>query len=250
MKICYLLLIALILLSSCTKDYNPYYTEPPKEGVPRVVLAELMSATWCKNCPIADAALISLLHEMGANKLSVVIYHPTSQGDTYGTAETNDRISSYYGEGDVFPVCYMDGLIKNYGGDDSTLGKYRDAFNTRYALLSPFSLSLTGGIDQKSVTANIQAVADPGTTTVTVRFVLVEGNITYDHGGEMVTEFYMARDILADEVIVVSKGYIGNIQRQFDISKSWNASNMGILVFIQRDDTKEIMQSGFIGRAF
>jgi hypothetical protein len=250
MKIRYPFLITILFLFSCTKDYNPYYTEPPKEGVPRVVFAELMSATWCKNCPIADAALISLLHEMGASKISVVIYHPTSQGDNYGTEETNNRISGYYGEGNVFPVCYMDGLIKNYGGDDSTLGKYREAFNTRYALLSPFSLSLTGSIAEKTVTANIEAVADPIATSVTVRFILVEGNITYDHGGEMVTEYYMARDFLAEEVIEVSKGYSNSIQRQFSIDKSWKTENMGIIVFIQRDDTKEIMQSAFIGRAF
>lgn len=246
MKIKNMFLLLIPFLLSCTKDYNPYYEEPPEQGTQRVVLFELFVATWCHNCPVAIEAAYELLAENGSDKVNVLVYHPTDR-DTFGTDETDYRIIDYYKEGKVYPVCFADGIIKNYGGDDGTYDKYKEAFNTRTKILSPFKITVSGSINEKSITANINTVDNPPSASLKVRFLLVESLITYDHQGDLLTENYMVRDILEEESINASKGATFNINRKFNIDGRWKPDNMGIIVLIQDDSNKEIIQSSYSG---
>jgi hypothetical protein len=92
----------------------------------RKVLGELITATWCSNCPVADGAFDRILRDLHyfPNKTTLVEIHPSSSGDFY----TTDSLArhNWYNHGNSHPTAIFDGLFCLTGGNSNANSTVRD----------------------------------------------------------------------------------------------------------------------------
>jgi hypothetical protein len=79
-----------------------------------------------------------------------------------------------------------------------------------------------------------------------VRFAVVEDNIYETQGSNGITRHrYVMRDMLTEATLSgFSNGDSTWVNRTFPVDFSWMVGNLEVIVFVQRDDTKEVIQAG------
>ena len=203
----------------------------------RVVLAELFTATWCGFCPYATNAINELAEELEPN-LVVLQYHPQS-GDPFGNSETDARIS-YYGV-DGFPTMIFDGTLWDVGGSGSTYDSYKGIIESELMVPAEVTISFTGTM--QDFTADVAVSNVISQLSAKVRFVVYEKDIPYDAlNGEKIFTFTV-REILNEEAVSLSAGQKVSIERAFQLQPEWEPENIGVAVFVQKDDTYEVLQA-------
>ena len=209
---------------------------------PRGVMAEDGTATWCTYCPYAYAGLDVMLNTYDATEFNSVRYYATSGG--LGSAETDARIS-YYAIGG-FPTVLFDGLNPVVGGSSETAtgSLYDPLIRKDLGSPSPFKITINsvdlvqpdGSLD--CTVEVMDGLSDIG--NMKIRAVLLENNVTYSS----VVHDEVTRDVLPDVNLTVSAlGQTQNVVASFALTPSWVTANLWMVVFIQDDDTKEILQS-------
>lgn len=206
----------------------------------RVVLMELMSATWCPYCPTAEEAMYTLAAQYGSDQVAAIEYHPTSS--YWGTAETQARINWYFSQPGSwgYPTMFFDGYESVVGGGVPMIPYYQPIINTHLTVDSPISMSNTGYIGATSgeVTTHIE-VEWLQFSPVKLRFALIEHDLYYNRDYN-----YVCRDLLPEETLVITTpGQTFDVTRTFTIDPSWNADNMDIVTFVQYDPAWWIVQS-------
>jgi hypothetical protein len=226
-------------------DPEPAACEFVVERVPRVVLAEFITGRGCPNCPNARDGLYIVLREYGLGGLSVVSYHDFPHA--LSTSETDARIEWYTGSPDVppMPIVIFDGDWDDHvqGAKDSTSAAdvYRQRIGEKRAVGSPISLRVGGDVSRGAVTMTVKVHRDLSAGPNVLRAVVVEDDVFAD----LETHIYATRDILEDEVLaVVAAGDSAFVERSLTIEPEWNVDNLDVIVFVQDDATKEILQSG------
>jgi hypothetical protein len=208
-----------------------------------MVVLEIGTGTWCVYCPGAAMAADELI-ENGQN-VGVIEYH---NGDNYQTNESAYRLDTYYGISG-YPTGWFDGVIVHVGGNASSsiYATYLPLYETRAAKVSLFELNVvpqyTGGtMFDFSITAeNIYQY--PGQNVV-LHAVAIESHIE-------VTWFIMdeinfvCRKMMPDH-LGTALDFTAQSTYQVDLSLDWNGWNvdeMGLVVFLLDNDTKEILQA-------
>jgi len=204
----------------------------------RIVLAELFTATWCGYCPYATQAINKLAQEYGSSRLAVLQYHP-SDSDPFGNAETDARISYYGITG--YPTMIFDGTTNTVGGWDGAYDSYNATITSELQKSSGVSISLVGSLTDFA--ANVTASSSIQSTSAKVRFAIYEDDIPYDApNGEKIFRFTV-RTILNEETLTLTPGQTVSIRRAFQPQAGWNITNLGLVIFVQKDDTHEILQA-------
>jgi thiol-disulfide isomerase/thioredoxin len=204
----------------------------------RVVLTELFTATWCGYCPYATQAINKLAEEYGSSRLVVLQYH-TSDSDPFGNAETDARISYYGITG--YPTMIFDGTTNTVGGWEGAYDSYNATIKSELQKSSDFSISLAGSL--MDFTANVTASGSIQSTSAKVRFVVYEDDIPYNApNGEKIFK-YIVRTILNEQALTLASGQTVSMRRVFQPQTGWNMSNLGLVVFVQKDDTHEVLQA-------
>jgi hypothetical protein len=92
----------------------------------RKVFCELITATWCSNCPAADGAFdrISRDTDYFPGKTTMVEIHPSSSGDFYNTDSLARH--NWYNHGNSHPTAIFDGLYCLTGGNSNANSTIRD----------------------------------------------------------------------------------------------------------------------------
>jgi len=205
----------------------------------RVVLAELFTATWCEFCPYATRAINELADEYGSSSLVVIQYHPNDGVDPFGNNETEARMSYY--NVTAYPTMMFDGTISTVGGWTGAYDSYDATIQSELQQPSDVSISLGGNLTD--FTANVTASSSIQSTPAEVRFVVYEDDIPYNApNGETLFRFTV-RTILNDQPITLSPGQTISIQRAFQPQAGWNLNNLGLVVFVQNDETHEVLQA-------
>ena len=225
--------------------------------VPRVIMVEMFTATWCRNCPEAEEALNALLENPGPDEICIVAYHGTPDRDVLATEETAARIDWYESDPNFpvivggFPTVVFDGLryVQGARTPQEAETNYRIEVNARKEVGSPLSIRLEGAIE---------ASGGDVTTIVKVEDRLPEGNLVLnivvieDHveqWGPWTSIYdFVTRDILeAEPVTVTGVGDSVSVERQFEVDAGWSPEKMDVIAFVQDSSTKEILQSGRLG---
>jgi hypothetical protein len=216
---------------------------PSPAQVPRCVVAEDCTATWCVYCPDAYAGLEVIRASYDPTEFLALRYYDTS-GDL-GTAETHSRLSTYYGVS-AFPTVVLDGTNKIIGGGSTVAAGdlYRPAVASEVGLPSPlkitinsFSLTAPDGAIDCSVTV-AQAIAD--ISRMKIRIALLEDNV--DWSGE--TMQYVTRDLLPETALSVSQvGQVQNLTQTFSVDPSWKSQDLWLAVLVQNDNGKSVVQA-------
>jgi hypothetical protein len=217
--------VALILATACVVS-----------GEDRVVLVELFTATWCATCPYADAALDSLALEMGPDSLATLQYHVA---DSYATPETEAR-ADYYLDQIRLPNAWFDGTtsVHEVSSVPDAYSKYRQKIDERLAVSAPLNIESTAALDDSSgEMSTMIRVIDPFADEALRFYAVLYENEVGEYN-------YVVRDILpSQELSISAPGDSIEVSRVFDIDTLWNKEELGMVVFVQSDSTKQVLQA-------
>jgi len=225
--------------------------------VPRVLMAEMFTATWCRNCPEAEEALNSLMADPGPDEICIVAYHGTPDRDVMASDETAARIDWYESDPDFpvivggFPTVVFDGLryVQGARTPEEAEANYRIEVNARKDVGSPVSVRLEGSVEAGGgdVTAVVKVEDRLPDGNFVINIVVIEDHIEQWGPWSSLYDF-VARDILeAEQLSVTSVGDSVSVERQFALGEGWVLENMDVIAFVQDSNTKEILQSGRLG---
>jgi thiol-disulfide isomerase/thioredoxin len=214
----------------------------------RSVLVELFTGTWCTWCQGAEGALNRLANEYPQTQLSILEYHV---GDVY-EAPGNPARRAYY-LNPAYPTAIFDGIDVKTGGsldpdDPAMYSDYKMRIDNRLPIPSPFAITLNGslGATTGSITAKITAIdpVPPGLLDLKARFVVYEDhNYTVFEGGREYRLRYSVVANLLEEPITPDKEDVLRFTKSFTLDPAWELDKIGACVFVQADNSNEVVQA-------
>ena len=214
----------------------------------RMVLGEMFTNWACGPCRPANDELdrFAPLHP----NLAVIRYHTWWPGSTdpfyvENTSENTAR-TQYYGVNAV-PWFFIDGIIDG----SSNYTSWEALVNGREAVQSPLTISIDGvyssGPRTGTVYAYIEATDNITHTNLKLHFVITESEVFLSAPNGQTVFHEAMRDMLpgsGGELISISTpGDTLIRQRDFTLDPGWTLQNCEIVVFVQSDNTKEVLQA-------
>lgn len=214
------------------------YTTPKDE-----VVLEIGTGTWCVYCPGAAMGAHDLI-ENGYN-VSVIKYH---SGDSYEIPASASRVSYYSIAG--FPTSIFDGVESIVGGSSNqslypafvplvdARNQIRTAFNMDFAVPVQNDASFT-------VLAMINKMGPVLQNNLRLHFAVTESNIPQNwfNQTEVDNVLRLMLPSAAGVALDMSETEYHEEMYQFTMQPSWVLDNMEVVIFIQDNDTKEILNS-------
>ncbi len=226
------LLIPFILFA---QDYN------------RNILVEVMTNSHCVLCPAAHNAVDSYLSSnQNASRVKLIFYHmnfpyPDDQLNVANTLDASAR-NSYYGPFSGTPQTFFDGKIAS-----TNYSQWTSLIDSRLAVKTPIEIKLSGTQNTGTLSVAADVTTAPGFSAndLSIQFVLVE-NVNYSGRNGISFHKNVMRTIAGTpngkSITSVSQKINSTIQ----ISPSFVKENLGVVVFVQRTSTKEVLQSEYI----
>ncbi|MCE5223149.1 6-bladed beta-propeller [bacterium] len=246
--------------------------------VPHTVLGELFTAIWCINCVHSHTAMDRLYGELGKEKVAWIEYYVDSTADLpaprLAYTESEQRMKWYMSDKGL-PTCFFDGTEYLKGvpnmDDDSFEAKarrmyesYREKVIEKSKEPSFISISSRSRFDSKNrkgnITANITALDSIPYKDPRLYFALIESNIPFNAiNGDKVHHFVLRdyitpkNDNLTDYLGIPMKkgsgekfGLKGDTFEQsvsFDVLDIYDINNLSMVVFVQDNVTKRVLQT-------
>ncbi len=237
MRIMFALFVVLALLAS-----------PVSAQVPRNVVAEDGTATWCIFCPDAYAGLEVMKNRYDTTEFTALRYYLPARAVNSTLPRRTPGITYYAVSG--FPTVIFDGKTAVVGGGSGVrewfvlrsnrVHRDRQALaaqdhDHRIDLVQP-----SGSIDLDIEVAETMA----SIANVKVRMAILENNVTNLRHRQRREPLDVTRDMLADVPLTVSTlGQVQNISQTFPIDPTWKTADLWFVVFVQDDSDKAILQS-------
>ncbi len=246
--------ICLMALLGCGKKLPTPATQSGTEpGVPRRVLLELFTATWCVNCPLADSAAERLAQEL-PDSLVLSEYHVTSggSGDPFGYPQAMARESFYGVAAAGLPYMRCDGVVQQTGSSAATYQAYRTQIANRLLKPSPCQLTLSGqqAAGSISYSARVTAVSSAATAGDLRLIVLVLEDSCYfngTYGGPYYR--HVVRQMVPGaqgEAVALSLNSPITKSGSVPLDPAWTPSRLRLAAFVQDFATREVLQSALL----
>ena len=224
---------------------DPDDTDP--DVFPRLVIVEIATGTWCYYCPGAAMGADDLMEN--GHRVGVINYH---NGDAYETGESAARISYYAISG--YPTAEFDGVFDQVGGSaaSSLYTTYLPKYESRASIQPVFSIAAqythTGGNNyQLTVETKQNGTYPSGNTDLALQAVLTESYLSEAWQGLNELNF-VCRDMIPDQhgtALDFTSSSTQSVVLDFTIPLEYVAENLELIVFIQDNDSKEILQGAF-----
>lgn len=211
-------------------------------AVPReLVVVEIATGTWCGYCPGAAMGAHDLLQN--GHPVAIIKNH---NGDNYANTYSNAR-NSYYGV-TGFPTAYFDGLNPSVGGSatQSMYSNYLPKVNARMAVASHYTISTTGTSNgnQYSISVTIAKPEADTNTNVLLHAVVTETDIPQVWANQ--TEVDNVNRLMVPSQsgtpVSLNTGESTTVQLTFTTNTAWNLAKLELVVFLQNNTSKEILQ--------
>jgi hypothetical protein len=266
---------AVSMNDSVTTTFSNEGTRGP--GAPRVVLMERFTNVGCGPCAPASIREDQFISDHGVDDLAVIKYHmhwpdPNDPMHIMNAQPQLDR-RNWYGVVDYVPFAIVDGL--HHSDNDQVPGNYpityslyQKFYDTRRALLSPFTVEVDGvlGATTGTVSVNVTAVDTVPAGTLKVRLALYFNNVIYpsNPGSNGEDEFdFVFMDFIPDVNglgLTISLGQTVNFIETFTIPTEIPAgggdpaipverAQLGFVAFVQDETSKEVHQAGVLSFA-
>lgn len=214
----------------------------------RVVVWEDFTATWCTYCPGAARGLDEL-DSRAFDSVVCIAYHSSNSGDPYYNSFSATR-ASYYGlQG--YPTVRMDGKVDSVVGGVHTgtmYPTYRVMFDRRQSVSSPLEIEAATTYDSASRAGQVTIVLrNPSGSAVSgqLQCAVIENHIYYPWQG-MDSLQYLLRTMLPDaggEAVTIPAGDSLVKIRNFTLATGIVARNCDIIVFVQNNSTRTMIQA-------
>jgi thiol-disulfide isomerase/thioredoxin len=249
------------------------------ELVPHTVLGELFTAIWCQNCPFSHRAMDRLYEELGKERVVFIEYYVDSTADhpspRLSWVESEQRLKWYQSDQGL-PTIYFDGTDYIKGvptglADDSDAGKekamydgYSKKIQEKLKEPSLVNISVRSSFDSAvrvgRASATITALDNIPYKDPRVYFALTESNIPYVAINKDTIHHFVLRDFITPKNDDLNdylgtpmklstgetfgkKGDIFDISVEFKLLDIYNLSNVSLIVFVQDNVTKKVLQT-------
>ena len=237
-----------------TVDVLPFETAQVSValGPPRAVLLEMFTFTSCSGCPESAAELRSL-YATEPGQFFAIEWHSQAPFPLYQLRwkQRESYYSDAYMGGIVLPKPSI--LVQGGNGDNpailigsnvTEIAQYRLRFETRRDQCShdcPVALKAVGTIDAATASYTVRAKWRGGAlpANLVLRTVLLEHLIVAP--GNDPPYSFVPRDIHEETVTFLTPGEVQEFPEAFSIQAGWLVDKMDVVVFLQSDDTKEIL---------
>jgi hypothetical protein len=248
--------------------FKPEPTSLKKSG--RTVMLELFTGAECPPCVAADIAFDALLQSFTPGEVVLLQYHLHAPRADPLTNPDSEARSTYY-EVDGTPTCFINGKVgPPTGGDKSSaqavykelLGKLDAARETKSDIQLLLQAERNG--DKLSVHAEVSGVKEPG-DKMRLRLALIEDVVRYPGGNGRRFHHHLVRGFpggvagfplkenSTKKSVTVSvaegrKGLQDYLARRHFDEEQWplDLASLGVVAFVQNDQTKEILQAKFV----
>ncbi len=215
----------------------------------RYVFVEHFTNTRCSICAVNNPGLFQRLDNNPGEVHHVSIHSevPYPQCIFYqANAAGNNIRKDYYG--DVFgtPTSYTDGIVKGNGSNLLPQSRIDNLAGRTSPLQIEVSELKTGGI--LYVTIKVRTYDVVSQTGLKLYAAVLERKVNYAAPNGEDDHYNVFRAMLpANGGVDLFPAAIGGevlLNYQINIDPSWNSTELGTLVFIQNDATKEVLNSG------
>jgi len=220
----------------------------------RVVLAELVTAGWCTNCPSADGALETMQETYSRDELAILAYHRVDDL----SFDDGDTRMAFYGN-PYQPDVFFDGVIEvvgNKGSVSANLAAYEVAYDERAAVAPALDVTVEGWTDtttgEGQVWVNVTAQTTPTLGDLRLHAVVFEDDFGPWNGGNGVLQHHWtARAMLAGSegtAFTISSGQTKSFSFTYDATAyAQDLDEIGVVAFVQSAGTsKEVLQTGYM----
>jgi len=216
------------------------------QQVPRnVVLVEIATGDWCSWCPGAALAADDLIEN--GDPAAIIENHFY---DIFETPDSKFRIQDYYGI-NSYPTANFDGsynIIASGAQDTSIYILYKPIVDARILMESDFTMYMYGENDDDdySTYVYVQNVGGYSGDNISLRYTLTESDIEYSWQGLAEMNFVNRLMVPDHNGIDLSQYDLSEetmIEVDFTFNNSWDNENCELVLFIQDDDTQEVLQS-------
>ncbi len=211
-------------------------------AVPRnKVVVEIGTGTWCQFCPGAAMGADDLI--LNGHPVAIIENH---NGDAYANTYSNARNTYYNITG--FPTANFDGGNPTVGGNatNSMYANYLPKVNARLAIPSHFTINAGGAADGNTVnlTVTVEKTEPDTNTNLKLHCVLTESHIPQVWFNQTHVNF-VTRLMAPDQngtTIDFGTNSVVTVPLTFTLNPSWVVGNCEIVLFLQNNSTKEILQ--------
>ena len=212
------------------------------------VLVEIATGTWCTYCPGASMGADDLI--TNGDPVAVIENH---YNDAFETTDSKLRVISYYGISS-FPTANFDGsydVVVNGSHTESMYSVYKPIVDARIEVDADFTLNIFGSNsgDEYSTIVRLQNVGNYSGENISLRYTLTESEIEYSWQDQTVLNFtnrLMVPDFDGVDLSNYNLSELTDIEFDFTFNNAWNDQHCELVVFIQDDDTKEVLQTNKI----
>ena len=219
----------------------------------RVVLLEEHTSTTCAPCAAANPGIDATLASLGIDKVVAIKYHmnwPAPGNDPwyFNNVSENTTRRTYYSVNSV-PQVRIDGTQTSTGG-------FAPVVNSRYALPSPYDISMTSDLANHTVTVKVKATATPPAGNKYLRIGVLEKiyntNSPFPNGETEIA--YAMLDMLPDGLGTAIDLAVGD-SVEYTLPYNTTLVNMhpptslstllAVVAFMQNDANKEVLQAAY-----
>ncbi len=223
----------------------------------RLVLSEEGTNASCGPCAAQNPSFNALLDANTDNVISIKYqwYFPGFDPmHEHNPTEANARLS-YYGINGV-PTATIDGVIPDvspsYAGAPGAFTQ--SMFTEAAAVPASFDIEADFTVSYSEISVNTTATCTQAASgDLRMRIVVIEKEVLFDEapGSNGETEFYNVMKKFLPNVSGLSMASSYGVGDEFTASESWDLANiynveeLAVVVFIQDDNTKEVLQAAY-----
>lgn len=221
----------------------------------RTVFIERYTSSTCGPCASNNPTLDNWLGTQDPYKVMGIAYHmswpaPGTDPMYHHNTSDNDTRRNYYGINSI-PQGRFEGtssLLSPYSS-----GQLQSLYDSRINVLSPVSIFLTTqniGSDSVEVTVQVYCETPLENSNVVLQIAVLEKLIQYPSppgtNGESTFHDVMRKMLpnAAGTGMTLIPGQKITVKQKFWLNPAWNSEQVKVIAFVQRNDTKEILQSG------
>ncbi|MCK5839908.1 MAG: PKD domain-containing protein, partial [Bacteroidales bacterium] len=209
------------------------------------VVMEIGTGTWCGYCPGAAVGADDMVEN--GHDVAVIENH---NGDSWANTYSNGR-NAYYGI-TGYPTAMFDGVEEVGGGipcpnPGGMYGSYLPKYNIRKAILSSFTIDMTGSQTglAVNVTLVINKVASAATANCVVHLFITETHIQQNWQGCM-TELNFVNRLMVPGLDGTPLNLTNDeqtINLSFNLDGGWDQDHIELVALVQNNTTKETYQA-------